>query len=212
MSRLFFFVINLLFLALGFSCQKVDPLSDLAFNEHDIYVSNHDKNFDFSSVKTYYTSNTVAPLRLTGDTTAYTNADTAFISLIHTNLAQRGFVRVEKNQQPDVIVIVSRLLFNAVGNDFAYINKGTYEGLANPDTVLFPKPFSVPAEFTNPAVLSGSLSIDMIYTKAPADSLPVVWSGVVVGTLTGLLPGTEQRTTDGINSLFRQSPYLVAGQ
>ncbi len=212
MSKINLFLTGILFLAIAFSCQKVDPANDLSFEEQDIYVTNHDKNFDFNTVKTYSISNKVTPLKLTGDTTQYKNVDTAFISLINTNLAQRGFIQVDKNSNPDVIVIVSRLLFYTGGNDFSYINRGAYDGLANPDTILFPKPFSVPAVFTNPTVVSGSLSIDMINVKSSTDSLNIVWNGVIVGTLTSPFPGTEQRTKDGINSLFNQSPYLFAGQ
>jgi hypothetical protein len=212
MSKINLFLTGLLFLALAFSCQKVDPSNDLSFEEQDVYVTNHDKNFDFSTIKTYSISDKVFPLRLASDTTPYQNVDTAFISLINTNLAQRGFIQVNKNANPDVIVIVSRLLFYTGGNDFSYINSGTYEGLANPDTILFPKPFSAPGEFTNPAVVSGSLSIDMVNVKSSTDSINIVWNGVVVGTLTSPFPGTEQRTKDGINSLFKQSPYLFAGQ
>ncbi len=212
MSKINLFLTGILFLAIAFSCQKVEPANDLSFEEQDIYVTNYDKNFDFNTVKTYSISNKVAPLRLASDTTQYKNVDTDFITLINTNLAQRGFVQVDKNANPDVIVIVSRLLFYTGGNDYSYINSGTYEGLANLDTVLFPKPFSTPSEFTNPAVVSGSLSIDMVNVKSSTDSLNIVWNAVVVGALTGAFPGTEQRTKDGINSLFNQSPYLFAGQ
>ncbi|GAL85207.1 hypothetical protein MYP_2436 [Sporocytophaga myxococcoides] len=212
MSKINLFLTGLLFLTIAFSCQKVDPANDLSFEDQDIYVTNHDKNFDFNTVKTYFISNKVTPLKLTSDTTQYKNVDTAFISLINTNLAQRGFIRVDKNANPDVIVIISRLLFYTGGNDFSYINNGIYEGLANPDTILFPKPFSAPLEFTNPAVISGSLSIDMVNAKSSTDSLNIIWNGIVVGALISAFPGTEQRTKDGINSLFKQSPYLFAGQ
>ncbi|WP_051312941.1 DUF4136 domain-containing protein [Sporocytophaga myxococcoides] len=212
MSKINLFLTGILFLAIAFSCQKVDPSNDLSFEEQDVYVTNHDKNFDFNTVKTYSIRNSVSPVNLLTETAIPNISDTAFISLINTNLAQRGFIRVDKNANPDLIVIVSRLLFYTGGNDFSYINRGTYAGLANPDTILFPKPFSVPSDFNNPAVVSGSLSIDMVNVKTSTDSLNIVWNGIVVGALTSPFPGTEQRTKDGINSLFNQSPYLFAGQ
>lgn len=212
MSKINLFLTAIIFLAVAFSCQKVDPSNDLSFEEQDIYVTNQDKNFDFNTVKTYYLSNKVIPLKLASDTTQYRNIDTAFISLINTNLAQRGFQQVDKNANPDLIVIVSRLLFFSGNNDYSFINKGTYTGLANPDTILFPGTFSVPSGFTYPTVFSGSLSIDIVSPKPTTKELPIVWNGVVIGPLTSPFPGTEQRTKTGINSLFNQSPYLFAGQ
>ncbi|MBO9701459.1 MAG: DUF4136 domain-containing protein [Sporocytophaga sp.] len=212
MSKINLFLTGIIFLTIAFSCQKVDPANDLSFEEQDVYVTNHDKNFDFNTVKTYAIQNQVSPVNVLTDLATINLSDTVFISLINTNLAQRGFQQVDKNANPDVIVIVSRLLFNTGGNDFSYINRGVYAGLTNPDTILFKNQFAVPSDFNNPAVVSGSLSIDMVDVKSSTKSLNIVWNGIVVGALTSPFPGTEQRTKDGINSLFNQSPYLLAGQ
>jgi len=213
MSKINLFLTGIIFLAIAFSCQKVDPANDLSFEEQDVYVTNHDKNFDFNTAKTYSISDKVFPVNLLTETATPNISDSAYISLINTNLAQRGFIQVDKNANPDVLVLVSRLLFFTGTNDFSFINKGTFNGLTNLDTLLFPsKAFAVPSDFTFPAIVSGSLSIDMVNAKPASDTLHVVWNGVVIGALTSTFPGIEQRTKDGINSLFNQSPYLFAGK
>lgn len=189
------------------SCTK-DPLKDMTEEESRIYITNHDSTANFNSYKTYSIVDSVLLVdnnRYAGkEATAW---DQQVISAVQSALNARGFVRVDRSQNPDLGVNVSRV-YNTTTDvvDYGYYwdnyggyNDPYYWGYSGYG-YYFPDSYGVYQS------TEGALSIDMLDLKNASTNGKIrgVWNGLVRGE--GIFNTSNVQRQ--IQALFDQSPYL----
>ena len=91
------------------SCKK-DPLKNMSEDESRIYITNHDSSVNFNSYKTYSIADSVTLIdnnRVAGREA--TSWDQQVIGAVQNAMNARGFVKVARNQNPDLGINVSRV-------------------------------------------------------------------------------------------------------
>lgn len=193
------------------SCTK-DPLDNMTEEESRIYITNRDSTVSFSSYKTYSIADSVTLIdnnRFAGREAS--SWDLQVISAVQQAMNARGFVRVDRNQNPDLGINVSRVystttslvdLSNYYGGYGGYYDP-YYWGYGGYD-YYFPPVYGY-YESTEAA-----LSIDILDLKNASGSqtLKGVWSGLVRGQ--GVFRNANVQNQ--VQALFDQSPYLQTNQ
>lgn len=192
------------------SCKK-DPLNNMTEEESRIYITNHDSTANFSSYKTYSISDSVALIdnnRFAGREA--TSWDIQVISAVQSALNARGYVRVDRSQNPDLGINVSRV-YNTSTNIVDLTGYyGGYGGYYDPYywgyggyDYYFPT-------YGYYQSTEAALSIDMLDLKNASGSQTIkgVWNGLVRGS--GIFSSSNVQSQ--IQALFDQSPYLKTNQ
>ena len=195
-----------LLLVLLSSCYK-DPLKDLTEDQSRIYITNYDTTANFSSYRTFSIADSVAVV--SGNRAvqkSMNSADRAYVAAVENALTQRGFVKVARDQQPDLGITVSRIMSSysqvVSYNDYGYYGSywdPYYWGYAGYD-YYFPTYYGVYN------INEEAIAIDIVDLKNGGQNheLKDVWSGLIRGE--GIdNPSTIQSQVD---QLFNQSPYL----
>lgn len=198
-------------LALG-SCTK-EPLNELSQEESRIYITNHDSTADFSTYQTFSISDSVAVIsnnRL--EEKVRTNVDAAYIEAVKAEMQQRGYVLVNKDQNPDLGINVNRV-YNSYTGVFSYGNYwDNYYGYWDPYYWGYPGyGYYTPVYYGTYQVEEGAMAIDMLDLKNAASNgnqLEGIWSGLIRGT--GVF--NEATASSQVKQLFDQSAYISAGQ
>ena len=206
---------KLIFLLLGgcglAGCIAPNPDTSLSPDEKDIYLSNYSAIAKFSTYKTYALVDSVLYISQNNGSTAQIRdrqgIDVAILQTIDTEMAKLNFTRVSGSQNPDVIVDVSRVVQTSTQTGVYYPNYGYgYYGYGY-GYGSYPVVYSYQDTQT-------SLNIDMFDVKnlTPDNKAVDVWSGVLLGDLLNDAPNLQVRLTNGIQSVFAQSPYLKNGK
>lgn len=96
-------------LALVMGCNR-DPLGDLSPEESQVFITNHDRAANFGSYKTFSIRDSVAVLGNQNSVQLVAGLrERGFIARVIENLQQRGYVRVERSENPDLGVNVARV-------------------------------------------------------------------------------------------------------
>lgn len=184
--------------------------------ELDLVYTNYDATADFSTRLTYAIPDSV--VKITGDIFTDPDGDgkptfvtggyaTTMLNRIKQNLNANGWQEVDKNANPDVIVLVVSM---TQLNLFYYYDWG-YWGWWYP-TWGYGWGWYYP--YYPPYVTSyrsGTILMQMVDSKAatPAgENVPVLWSGVVNGLAEGSTTSINSRIQTTIDQAFVQSPYL----
>ena len=189
------------------SCTK-DPLKNMTQAESRIYITNRDSTANFNSYKTYSIVDSVSLINNNQFAGREANDwDVQVISAVQNAMNARGFVKVNRNQNPDLGVNVSRVFSTttSVVNLSSYW--GGYGSYYDPYYwgyggygYYFPPTYGVYQS------TEAALSIDILDLKNASGSQTIrgVWNGLVRGS--GIFQTSNVQSQ--IQALFDQSPYL----
>jgi hypothetical protein len=188
------------------SCTK-DPYDDMTEEESRIYITNHDSTVNFGTYKTYSIVDSVSLIdnnQFAGKEA--TSWDLQVISAVEAAMNARGFIRVNRSQNPDLGINVSRLYSTTTNIVDLSDYYGGYGGYYDPYywgyggyNYYFPT-------YGYYETTEAALSIDMLDLKNASGSQTIrgVWNGVVRGS--GIFKSNN--VSSQVNALFDQSPYL----
>lgn len=193
------------------SCTK-DPLKNMTQDESRIYITNRDSTVNFNSYKTYSIADSV--LVVDNGQVAGKQADSwdlQVISAIQSAMNARGYVKVNRTQNPDLGINLSRVYstntnlvdlsdyWNYYGDyyDPYYWGYGGYD-------------YYYPPVYGYYQSTEAAFSIDMLDLKdaSSAQTIKVIWNGLIRGE--GIFNNSNVQSQ--VQALFDQSPYLKTNQ
>jgi len=188
-------------------CSK-DPLKNLTGDENIVYITHRDSTTVFNSFSTFSISDSVAVIennQLTGK--AITGFDQQLLAAFVTNMQQYGYTLVDKNNNPDLVINISRVYNDYTGLINYSDYYGGYYGYYDPYYWGYPGySYYFPPLYGIYTITDGGIQADMFDAKNAASSnqLKLVWNGLIQGA------GTFSSSYIPVNvkSLFDQSPYL----
>lgn len=195
-------------------CQK-DPLKNLSAAESRIYITNQDSTAEFSSFRTFSISDSVGVIEDNqGLGKELTSFDAAVVAAVSASMEARGYQRVERNENPDLGVTVTRVYSNFTGL-ISYPSYWDYYGnfydpfyWGYPGYDYFSPVYYGPTFYSTYQVVQGALAVDMLNLRDAAvdNTIRPVWSALARGT--GVL--NPSNVESQISAFFEQSPYLAA--
>jgi hypothetical protein len=176
--------------------------------DFDLVITNHDTSFDFDSIETFALPNQVVKITgnlVEGDDPEFVSDEYADIILngIRDNMEDYGWEEVDRNNEPDVIILPSAMQSTTAVWYYDY----WYWDWWYP---YYWWGWYYPYPIYGGSYTSGSLFVQMTYPAGitAADNIPVVWSSILNGLLEGTTENIEDRIERGIDQAFEQSPYL----
>lgn len=193
------------------SCQKDPSTSDL--HEDYLVYTAHDSGTDFSAIDTYFLPDSILIIG-NNDRTEYWKDDDALtiIDAVATQMDNAGYTRTDDKT------------LAAVGLQLSYVRQETYfVGYNNPYWWWYYPYYWAPGYWGNwngwhypysvyYGYTAGSLLMEMVNLEAEEENnrkLPIVWDTFIGGLLTNDSELNLQRTIDGVDQAFVQSPYLT---
>ena len=206
---------KVLMLALGMgslaSCTK-EPLKNMTAEESRIYITDHDSSVNFSSFKTFSIVDTVSIIedgQLSGK--QLTAWDASILNAVAAEMTARGYTAVDRSQNPDLGVNVSRI-YNTYNGVMSYPDYwGGYGGYYDPFYWGYPgSSYYFPERYSIYQITEGAASIDLLDLKTASTTKQIrgVWNGLIRGT--GVF--NVNNASSQVKALFDQSPYLKANQ
>lgn len=195
--------------ALMVGCGK-NALNNLTPEESRIYITNRDSSANFPAFKTFSIVDSVAVLSNQQQGQELTTDDAALLQLIKTQMENRGYVLVDKGQQPDLGINVTRIS-NSYLNVVQYpYDWWTYPGYWDPTYWGYGGyGYYFPPAYGYYQTREDVLTIDMIDLKNAAkdQKLQGIWNATLRGEQ--VLSGANY--PEEIKAVFDQSPYLKSG-
>ena len=189
------------------------PTSPTYVQTYDMVITNYNPDFNFSSKQTFAIPDSV--IVVTGDKVDNPNAPLQYVSsayaalivnAISSNLTSLGWTRVNKSQNPDVMLFPAAMQTTYLYYYYDYWYYwdwwyGGYYGWYYPG--YYPP---VVSSYT-----TGTLLVTMVDQNAltPDQELPVEWTMVINGLLTGDITSASSRISSSIDQAFKQSQYLA---
>lgn len=176
--------------------------------ESRIYITNRDNTINFSDFRTFSISDSVAVIsnnQLEGRST--TEVDRAFVEAVKSALIQRGFVQVQRTDNPDLGVTVSRIYNTYTGLMEYQDYYGGFNSFYDPFYWGFPgSSYFAPTFYGVYQVTEGALAVDILNLKqaSTTNQIRVIWSGLIRGS--GIF--VPNNVNSQVAALFNQSPYL----
>lgn len=198
------------FVALS-SCTK-DPLSDMSEEESRIYITNRDSSANFSSYKTYSLVDSVSLIdngRYAGREA--TSWDVQVTTAIANAMNARGYRRVDRTQNPDLGINVSRIYSTTTNLVDLSGYYGGYDSYYDPYYwgyggygYYFPPTYGV---YQN---TEAALSVDILDLKNAASTQTIkgIWNGLIRGS--GIFRSSNVQSQ--VQALFNQSTYIQTTQ
>ena len=193
------------------SCTK-DPLKTMSEEESRIYITNRDSTVNFGSYKTYSIADSVLVIdngRVAGKQAD--SWDVQMISGIQNAMNARGYVKVDRTQNPDLGINVSRVFSTSTNvvnlSDYWNYYGGYYDpyywGYGGYD-------YYYPPVYGYYQSTEAAFSIDMLDLKnaSNAQTIKVIWNGLIRGE--GIF--NNNNVPSQVQALFDQSPYLKTNQ
>jgi hypothetical protein len=183
--------------------------------ELDLVYTNHDANFNFASKTKFAIPDSV--VKITGD--AFEDPDgnhkpqfmsaasgDVILNAIKTNMTNAGWTKVDKNSNPDVLMLVSSMtttnLYWYYDWYYWYWWYGGWYGWYYPCCYY-------PMYVTG--YRSGSILVQMVdaaTAKPGSENVTVVWNMILNGLAEGGTSSIASRVQVGVDQAFAQSPYL----
>lgn len=189
------------------SCTK-DPLKKMTEEESRIYITNRDSTANFNSYKTYSIVDSVGLIdngRFAGK--AATSWDLQVITSVQNAMNGRGFVKVDRSQNPDLGINVSRV-YNTTTNIVNLSSYwGGYGGYYDPYYWGYGGyNYYFPPVYASYQSTEAALSVDILDLKNASGNQTIkgVWNGLVRGS--GIFRSSNVESQ--VQALFDQSPYL----
>ena len=193
------------------ACTK-DPLNHLTPEESRIYITSFDSAADFSSYKTYSIADSVAVISNGGAKMALTPSDQAYTTAVDKYMQQRGYIKVNNNQNPDLGINVDRIYNTSTGLIDYSDYWDYYGGYWDPGYWGYPGyGYYVPYVYGVYQVTEGLMSIDMFDLRNASknnNKINLIWNGLVRGE--GVF--NAENADSSVAQLFAQSQYLHSGQ
>ena len=192
-------------------CTK-EPLNQLTEEESRIYITNRDSTANFNAYTTFSVADSVAVINNNKlEKKSLTAIDAAFISAVKTQLSQRGYTLVNKDQDPDLGINVSRI-YNTYTGVVSYPDYwGGYPGYWDPYYWGYPGyGYYFPVYYGVYQIREGALSIDALDLQdaGKTNKIKGIWNGLIRGS--GIFrPGNAESQ---VKALFDQSPYFRSNQ
>lgn len=194
----------------GFSCQTEPDSAKLI--DQMVVSTNYDPEANFSAYTTYaIPTDTIGFQSNNSSDTIITSPESTFprhvLAAIRKNLDDRGYTRVNKNQDPDVGINVMVVNDFNVFQEIVYPNYYGYPGNYYSGYYGYGSYYYYPYVNTY-AYNTGVLIIEIVdlKNKTPDNKVKVVWDaylGDVYSTIDRLA-----QSADAIDQAFLQSPYL----
>jgi hypothetical protein len=191
------------FLALVMLMTGCYPSGPEYIDQYDLVYSNYDSQYDFTAKQTYAIPDKIMKVTdelINGDDPTFVKEPyaTQMLTQINKNMADFGWVKVSKDQNPDVVL-------NPVAYElttYSYWYAGGYWGWWYGGWYY---PYPVVTSYS-----TGSLVVTMTDPNEMSadDKARAVWSFVVNGLLEGTAADFTARYTKGINQAYEQSQYL----
>jgi hypothetical protein len=198
-------------LVLMSSCTK-DPIGNLTEEESRIYITNRDNNANFANYKTYSIPDSVYVVDNNnfrgGQATSW---DLQALAAVRSAMASRGYVRVARNQSPDLGINVSRLYNTSTNLVNLQDYWGGYGGYYDPYYWGYGGyGYGFPQAYAYVESTEAMLSVDILDLKNAATNrtINVIWNGLVRGS--GIF--NSSTINNSIQALFDQSPYIKTTQ
>ncbi len=203
------------------------PNDDLSVSQTDLVMTTYYDSVDFTTIKTYYMSDTVHVVREDTSDHSLMKDNDLVISLIEQNLAAYGYTRVTDTAAPipDVKVTAAAITIKTVtigwwypyypgwGWGWGYWKKGPsstnyyYPGYPGyyPPGYWWGYPYY--SSYTTGTVLM-EMANPLDYIVVDGDTVtPIYWTGAVNGVL-GTTSSNTARLEAGINKAFELSPEI----
>lgn len=209
MRKLIFLSLSL---AIVLSSCHPEPDNKLLIDEL-VVATNYDPDADFSGYVTYtIPTDTIGFVSQTSKDTLIVAQKSTYprpvLTAINNNLSTRGYVRVDKTENPDIAINV------LVVNDFNVFQQVVYPDYYGYPGYYYPGYYGYSSWYyyypyvNTYAYNTGVLIIEMVDMKnrTPDNKVKVVWDaymGDVYSTL-----DLQQQTLNAIDQAFAQSPYL----
>jgi hypothetical protein len=211
MKNIFLSISAVAIMGLLGSCTK-EPLNNLNEDESRIYITNYDSSTVFSKYKTFSIVDSVSIINNNKlDKKALTDFDAAVIAAVKSRMGEQGYTLVNKSQNPDLGINVSRI-YNTYTGIVSYPDYwGSYYGYWDPFYWGYPGyGYWFPSYYGTYQIREGALSIDALDLKDVGTDKKIngVWMGLVRGS--GIF--RTSNVPNHIKSLFDQSPYFKANQ
>ena len=192
------------------SCQKEPSTSGL--HEDFLVYTDYDRQTDFSDIEIFYLPDSILLIGNSDQTEYWKDEDAlTIIGAIAGGMNDAGYTRSDDKTAANV------------GIQLSYVRQETYfVGYDNPywwwyypyywapgywgNWVGWHYPYSVYYAYT-----AGSLLVEMLDLQADQEGgkkLPVIWDTFIGGLLTSDAELNLQRTVEGVEQAFAQSPYL----
>ncbi len=195
-------------------CQK-DPLKNLTAAESRIYITNHDSTADFSGFATFSIADSAGIIEDNrGAGKELSSYDAAVIDAVTKSMQDRGFQLVDRGDNPDMGITVSRIYNNYTGVVSYPDYWGGYGGFYDPfywgygGYDYYDPTYYGAGYYDVYQVTQGALEVDILNLKdaKATNTIKPLWSGMARGT--GVFNGAN--VTNQVNAFFDQSPYLTA--
>ncbi len=199
------------------------PQDSISTSETDIVMTAYDDSVVFTSLKTYFMSDTVYPVRDDTSDHSLIENNSLVIQTIAENMAAYGYERVfdDAEETPDIKIASAAIqtVNVSVGWWYPYYGGwgwgwGWYKSSRETDYYYGGYPgyyyggyWGMPYYST---YTTGTILIEMAnpldYRVIAGDTVvPIYWAGAINGVLTG---SDASRITKGINQAFEQSPQI----
>lgn len=208
-KKIHYLMIALLGVAIT-SCEKEPSTSDL-HGDYLVYTAS-DPETNFSAFETYYLPDSILLIG-NSDKTEYWKDESAMtiIKAVADNLNARNFTRVDEKGAADMGVQLSYVKRETyfVGYDYPYW-WWYYPYYWSPgywgDWIGWHYPFPVYYGYTAGSLLTEILDLEA--DQQTGKKLPVLWDSFIGGLLTSSQTVNLNRTLEGVNQAFIQSPTL----
>lgn len=199
--------VGILAIAMIFTSCTKDPLAKLSEEESRIYITDHDSTTNFSAYKNFSIADSVTVVNNGRPSKELTTSDRAFIDAVKGEMQAKGLVLVNKGNNPDVGVNVSRI-YNTSTGIVSYRNYyDSYSGYNDPFYWGYGGyGYYSPYSYATYSIKEGALSIDMLDLKGASATkkIKLIWTGLIRGQ--GIF--NSNSAASQVSMLFNQSPYL----
>ncbi|MFT3823704.1 MAG: DUF4136 domain-containing protein [Chitinophagaceae bacterium] len=183
----------------------------------NLVYTNYSSDFDFSTKHTYAIPDSV--VKITGDVFNDPDGDgkpqfvsatysTAILNAVKTNMGNYGWTRVDKNANPDVVLLVSAMTTTNIYYYYDWYYWDWWYPGWSPWWGWYYPGWYYPSYVTG--YRSGSVFVQMVDSKnaAAAENVSVVWNSIMNGLAEGGTADITSRINTTVNQAFAQSSYL----
>jgi len=193
------------------SCTK-EPLRNLTEEESRIYITNHDSTANFGAFKTFSISDSVAVISNNQlEKKEQSAIDVLFIQAIKNEMVARGYTLVNKDQDPDMGVNISRIYNSRTGIvDYGGYWGGYYDYY---DPYYWGYPgysYDFPSYYGIYQTTEAALSVDALDLKDANGTKTIkgIWNGLIRGS--GIFDPSNVNSQ--VKALYDQSSYFKSNQ
>ncbi|HEV9035580.1 MAG TPA: DUF4136 domain-containing protein, partial [Puia sp.] len=191
------------------------------YSDFDLVYTNHSDSVDFSRRKTYARPDSI--IKITGDVfngsggtdeptflpSAYTEV---IVKQVDENMAAYGWTKVDKNANPDVVLLMSAsntsyMYWYYDWGYWGWYYPGYYPGWGWYYPGYYPPYVST---YTTGTLLIQMTDQQQVVnpTSGTTANVPVIWVCVLNGLVDGSTADVAARVQTNLNQAFVQSPYL----